>query len=84
MSAVKSKDEVTHETLIATTRVVRQYAGSDVSRAVIEMLDALGASLCEDLVRVTPENLISLQSQLKQTYAIRAVLANDGQGEPRI
>ena len=70
--------------LIESSRVVRQYAGSDCSRHVIEMLDALGQSYFHDLVDVTPEGLIKLQTALKQVYAIRSILANEGQDIPKI
>lgn len=73
-----------HERLVEATRTVRQYAGSDCSRYVIEMLDALAQSYVMDLVNVPVEGLIPLQSAIKQVYAIRSVLDNDGMDVPKI
>jgi hypothetical protein len=80
------KDEtlLMQERLIEATRTVRQYAGSDCSRAVIEMLDDLAKSYVLDLVNVDLDGLIKLQAAIKQVYAIRSVLADDGLDIPKI
>lgn len=77
-------DRRAHEGLVEATRAVRGYAGSDVSRAVVEMLDALVASYCLDLIYVKPEGLIRLQSALQQVTALRDVLSDDGRDIPKI
>jgi len=33
---------------------------------------------------VAPDGLIALQAAIKQTYAIRAIVANEGQDVPKI
>lgn len=73
-----------HNNLTAAARNVRLFNGSDVSVQAIEMLDALIASYCLDLMSVSPEGLVRLQSALQQTSAIRAVFANDGIDNPKI
>jgi hypothetical protein len=80
------KDEtlLMQERLIEATRTVRQYAGSDCSRVVIEMLDDLAKSYVLDLVNVDLDGLIKLQAAIKQVYAIRSVLADDGLDIPKI
>lgn len=70
--------------LQAATNNVRAYAGSDQSKLVIELLDALSASYCLDLISVQPEGLVRIQSALKQVRALRDVFANDGMDSPRI
>lgn len=81
---MKCLDQQVHEELINATSVVRAYSGSDVSRNVIEMLDALGSSYTMDLVHCKPEDLIRIQSAIKQIYAIRNVLAAEGFDIPKI
>lgn len=78
------KGQLTHQRLVEATRTVRQYAGSDGSRMVIEMLDALAQSYTEDLLNVSVDGLIHLQAAIKQTQAIRSVLDNDGLDLPKI
>lgn len=73
-----------HNNLTATARNVRMFEGSDASLMAIEMLDALIASYCLDLMSVSPEGLVRVQSALQQTSAIRAVFANDGIDTPKI
>lgn len=72
------------ERLIEATRTVRQYAGSDCSRNVIEMLDTLAQCYIADLINVNTDGLIPLQTSIKQIYAIRNVLADDGLDIPKI
>lgn len=81
---MKNRDQLMHEQLIDTTRTVRAYAGSDCSKCVIEMLDSLGQSYCMDLVNIQVDGLVALQSAIKQVYAIRNVLANEGMDLPKI
>lgn len=73
-----------HSDLIEATSVVRAYAGSDVSVNTISMLDALAQSYVMDLVHCSVDDLVKIQSALKQVYAIRSVLSSDGQNIPKI
>lgn len=73
-----------HERLIEASRTVRQYAHSEPLKAVVTMLDLLGKSYMTDLANVKPDQLIFLQAALKQTYAIRAIMADEGQDVPKI
>lgn len=73
-----------HDRLIESARQVRAYAGSDVSRHLTEMLDTLAQSYCMDLVNVSVERLIPLQAAIKQVYAIRKVVENEGIDVPKI
>lgn len=84
MITKKPNEQVLHERLIEASKIVRQYASTDVSRHLIIMLDTLGQSYVTDLVNVKPEGLAALQAAIKQTYAIRAVVANEGQDVPKI
>ena len=63
---------------------VRAYAGSELSTHVLNLLDALMASYCLDLIHVQPEGLVRLQAALRQTMALRDVFANDGLDIPKI
>ena len=82
MAKIDRESQLQRE-LIEATSVVRAYAGSDVSVNVIAMLDALGQSYTMDLVHCTVDDLVRIQSALKQVYAIRNVLASDGQNIPK-
>lgn len=77
-------DVYAHRALIDATAVVREYAGSDVSVNIIAMLDALGQSYTMDLVNCQVEDLVRIQSALKQVFAIRKVLSGNGQNIPKI
>jgi hypothetical protein len=74
----------THKLLIEANRNVRAYADSDASKHAIELLDALMASYCVDLIHVSPDGLIRLQAALQQVTALRDTFANDGMNIPKI
>jgi hypothetical protein len=78
------KEQRVQAELIETTKVVRAYAESEGSRAIIAMLDALGQSYAMDIVHCTVDQLVQLQSSIKQVYALRNVIANDGMNIPKI
>ena len=63
----------------ASTALVRAYAGSDVSKAVCAMLEELIAAYKVELMNVTPDKLIRLQSLILQTQAIYEVVSGDRQ-----
>lgn len=68
----------------SATTVVRAYAGSDASNALLAMLDALIDSYKLDLMHVKPDGLDRLQAAIQQTVAIRAVVADDTADPPKI
>jgi len=78
------QEQTINQALIEATRNVRSYKGSELSGHAIELLDALTASYCLDLVHVAPEGLVRLQSALKQVSYLRNVFANDGLDIPKI
>lgn len=78
------KSRSTYKALQEATLVVREYAGSDPSKHAIALLDALYDSYCLDLIDVTPERLVAIQSAIKQVMYLRNVFANDGQDVPKI
>ena len=82
--ALKDAGQRAHDALIETVRDVRAYADSDLSKHVIDMLDALAASYCLDLIEVTPDGLSRLQAALKQVSLLRDIFANDGVNIPKI
>lgn len=83
---MSKKDDFTqaYEALVEETRVVRAFAGSEASRAIVSMLDALSATYAVDLIDVSPENLVRLQAQFKQVRAIRDLVADNGADTARI
>lgn len=72
-----SDDLARARSLVEATNVAKEYFGSDVIRAVTNMLEALEESYKADLADVNPEGLVALQSKLKQTQAIRKVLSKE-------
>lgn len=57
----------------------REYATSDAARAVIRLLDALEEQYKADLEGVSLDNLVKLQTALRQVVALRRALT-DAQG----
>lgn len=55
----------------------QEYAGSDALRHVTGMLDALEEIYKGELADVMPDQLVRLQTQLKQTRIIRQVLLKE-------
>ncbi len=72
------------QALLQATANVRAYAGSELSLHAVDLLDALMASYCLDLIHVQPDGLTRLQAALKQVMALRNVFANDGLDIPKI
>lgn len=60
------------------------YAGSDVSKQAIAVLDALYDCYCLDLIDVAPDGLVRIQAAIKQVTYLRNVFANDGLDVPKI
>lgn len=80
----KDQETKTRERMLEATHNLRMYAGSELSGHAIELCDALSASYCLDLLHVKPEDLVRVQSALRQVSALRAVFANDGADVPKI
>lgn len=72
------------ERLADASDVLRAYAGSDVSRAAVEMLRALEDVYVLALRDVQADHLIKLQAQIRQVVAVREVFENIGMELPRI
>lgn len=71
-------DALTQARALADATVAAQeYQGSDAIRHVTTMLSALEEAYKAELADVLPEDLIRLQSQLKQTQLIRKVLLKE-------
>lgn len=65
--------------------VAREYAGSDAVRSVIKLLDALEDQYKAELEFVTIENLVKLQTALRQVTALRNSLTDqNGYALPKI
>ena len=73
-----------HKKLTEASRDMRMYAGSDVSKQAIALLDSLFDCYCQDLINVSPESLMRIQSAIKQVRALRNVFANEGIDVPKI
>lgn len=70
--------------MASATSVVRAYAGSEASKAMLVLLDALIDSYKLDLMHVKPDGLDRLQAAIGQAAAIRAVVADDTTDSPKI
>lgn len=71
------------EQLHSACSAIREYAGSELSNHVDDMLTALIDSYRADLEEVTQGRLVELQTKLKQASAIRSVIRGEI-GVPRI
>ena len=65
--------------LADNTVAVQEYAGSDALRHVENMLEALEEVYKAELADVTADQLVALQTKLKQTQLIRKVLCKEAQ-----
>ena len=63
--------------LADTTVTAQEYAGSDALRHVENMLEALEEVYKAELADVTEDQLVALQTRLKQTQLIRKVLRKE-------
>lgn len=64
--------------------VVRQYVGSGAIAAVTDLLEGLEEQYKADLENVTVENLVPLQTALKQVAALRRAILSDLDLDPKI
>lgn len=65
--------------------VAREYATSDAVRAVIRLLDALEEQYKADLEGVSLDNLVKLQTALRQVTALRKSITDQhGYALPKI
>jgi hypothetical protein len=72
------------ERLADASEVMRAYAGGDVSMAAVQMLRALEDGYMLDLRSVGADNLVQLQTKIRQVIALREVFENVGLELPRI
>lgn len=77
--AVKVMQSIEHH-----TRELRLFRGSDQSRLMVGLLNALVESYRQDLADVTPEGLVRVQTALRQTLALRDVFTSEHATLPRI
>lgn len=63
---------------------VRAYVGSDAIRAVVQLLDGLEAQYKADLEVVSVDNLVPLQTALRQVTALRRSILADQHLDPKI
>lgn len=65
--------------------VAREYATSEAVRSVIRLLDAVEEQYKADLEAVSADNLVRLQTALRQVTALRNSLTNqNGYALPKI
>lgn len=62
---------------------LREYAGSDVHRVLLRMLDALQACAMAELATAPLDRVQQLQAHLAQLRAIDAAITSPG-GSPRV
>jgi hypothetical protein len=63
--------------LNAAAALVREYAGSQTSKALAELLDHLERSYLQDLRTVKPELLARVQTALLQVESLRKLIEGD-------
>lgn len=63
---------------------VRAYGMSDPIRSVVRLMDALEAQYKADFENVTTENLVRLQTAIKQVTAIRRAIVSEHHLDPKI
>ncbi len=63
--------------MASSAKAIHQYQGSDLGNHLDDMLTALADSYRLDLADVVAADLVALQTKLKQTLAIRAVIRGD-------
>lgn len=63
--------------LAEASKAVQEYAGSELSKHMDDMLTALADGYRLELANIGPENLLQLQAKLKQTLAIRSVIRGE-------
>ena len=59
--------------LVSAANALRQFAGSDGSRALVGLLDALDTRYADQLVDVDAAGLPKLQAAIRQVRALRRV-----------
>lgn len=61
------------------SRAIKEYNQSELSGHILVLLDSLAESYKADLADVDEAGLKTLQAKLRQTMAIRDVIAGSGQ-----
>jgi hypothetical protein len=65
-------------------RELRHFRGTDQSKLLVGLLNALAESYRLDLADVAPDGLVRVQTALRQVLAIRDVLTSEHPTLPRI
>lgn len=66
------------------TEVLRAFAGTEVHRSLVKLLDALRTSYMLDLVDITPSQLEVLQGAMRQVQALKRAISGGEPTLPRI
>lgn len=70
---------------IATaTHTLREYTGGDAHRHVCDLMMALEESYKHDLITVDADNLVRVQTALRQVVAIREAIQRGSIQEPKV
>jgi hypothetical protein len=77
MAAPLSPNIVAHRLVSAASGDLAAYAGSDVSTAAVRLVDALTEAYKIDLVTIKPEDLLRVQTSIRQLQALRGVLTGE-------
>lgn len=70
--------------LMAAAQVLGAYAGGDANVALVRWIDAAIEVYKEDLLTVTPADLLALQTKVLQLQALRALAMGAVQTNGRI
>lgn len=65
-------------------KVLREYAGTDISRHFVLMLELLRASYMNDLVAISQQDLPAKQGALRQVMALHQTLTGAAYADPRV
>lgn len=66
------------------TLILREYTGGDTHRHFLELLKALEESYKHDLTSVTVDDLVRVQTALKQVVALRESIVAGSISEPKV
>lgn len=72
-----------HRALVDACAAVREYHGSDAIKAVAEVMLALKRCYVGELLEVTADNLVRVQTAIRQVDEIETLLTG-GQGLPKL
>ena len=70
--------------LDACAGAVLEYSATDAGRALVAWIDALMAMYIQDLMDVTPDNLLNLQGKLAQLKEMRGAASGSSKTNGRV